>query len=74
MLEQIYAGVGMNKPTMVFDAGNAWLLQVPAIFISTKLLNLDQTAVWWTFMASAAITSIFFYIYYRRGQWLEAEV
>lgn len=74
MLEQIHAGVGLNVPAMILNAGNAWLLQIPAIFILTKYFEFDQNAVWWTMMASSAITAFIFYLYYRRGRWLTVKV
>ena len=74
MLEEIYSGVGMNTPAMIINASNAWVIQIPVIFILTRFYNFDQNAVWWTMMLSGVISAIAFYIYYRRGQWLEVKV
>lgn len=74
MLEQIYTGVGLNTPAMVVSIGHSWLLEIPAIYILTQILNFSQNAVWWTLTAATAVSSLAFYWYYRRGQWLEVKV
>lgn len=73
-LENIYVGVGMNTPAMVVSVGHSWLLQIPAIFVLTKLLNFDQTGVWWAMTVTISISSSAFYLYFRRGQWLNVKV
>jgi len=74
MMEQIYTGVGMNTPAMITNAGNAWLLQIPAIYILTQILNLDQNAVWWSMNGATVVSVIGLYIYFSRGQWLHVKV
>jgi len=74
MIEQIYAGVGLNTPAMITNAGNAWLLQIPAIYVLTQILSLDQNSVWWAMNISYTIAVIGLYIYFRRGQWLHVKV
>ncbi len=74
MLEQIYTGVGLNTPAMVVSIGHSWLLEIPAIYILTQILNFNQNAVWWSLTAATAVSSLAFYWYYRRGQWLEVKV
>lgn len=74
MIEQIYAGVGMNTPAMIINTGNAWLLQIPAIYILTQMLNFNQNAVWWSFTVSSVISVAVFYWYYKRGQWLHVRI
>jgi putative MATE family efflux protein len=74
MLEQIYGGVGMNKPAMIVNIVNAWLLQIPSIYILTRILSLDQNAVWWAMNGSTIISVIALYLYYSKGQWLHAKI
>jgi len=74
MIEQIYTGVGLNVPAMITNAGNAWLLQIPAIYILTQILNFNQDAVWWTMNFSTIIAVAALYMYFRRGQWLHVKV
>jgi putative MATE family efflux protein len=74
MLENIHSGVGLNTPIMVFVTIHAWGFQIlPSLFV-TKVLGYDQTAVWIVLTASGMLTSIFFYLYYRRGKWLTVSV
>ncbi len=73
-LENIYVGVGMNTPAMVVSVGHSWLLQIPAIFVLTRFLNFDQAGVWWAMTVTITISSSAFYLYFRRGQWLNVKV
>jgi len=73
-LENIYVGVGMNTPAMVVSVCHSWLLQIPAIFILTKVFGFDQNGVWWAMTVTISISSSAFYLYFRRGQWLLAQV
>jgi len=74
MIEMVHSGVGMNMPNMVVIAIHGWGLQVLPAIVVTQFLGLDQTAVWWVFGISGMISSIGFYLYYRRGKWLTAKV
>ncbi len=74
MLEQIHGGVGMNMPVMIVVGIHGWLLQVLPIMLLVKVFDLGQTAVWWTFAGSGIVSSLGFYIYYRRGKWLTHKV
>jgi len=74
MLEEIYIGVGLNTPAMIINIGNAWILQIPSIYILTRILDYDQNAVWWTMNVAMAISALILYWYYRRGQWLDVRV
>jgi putative MATE family efflux protein len=70
ILEQIHSGVGLTTPTMVIVSLHAWGLQLLPVFVSTQLLGYGVTAVWWSLAISGVISSIIFYLYYRRGRWL----
>jgi len=74
MMEEVHMGVGMNMPAMIMNIIHSWPLQVLPIFILTKLMDFGQVAIWWTMVASAAVSTIGFYFYYRRGKWLTHKV
>ncbi|MBU8933707.1 MAG: MATE family efflux transporter [candidate division Zixibacteria bacterium] len=74
MLEEIHMGVGLNTPTMIVSVIHGWGLQVLPILLLTQMGGLDQMAIWWVLAGSGVISSIGFYIYYRRGRWLEIKV
>ena len=73
-LENIYGGVGENRPAMTFNIIHAWVLEVPAVYVLTRLLGYDQTAVWWAINGAAVVSAGAYYFYFRRGKWLYAEV
>ena len=74
MIEQIYAGVGLNVPAMITNTGNAWLFQIPAIYILTQVFNMNHESVWWAINVSSMIAVTGLYMYFRRGQWLHVKV
>lgn len=74
MIEMIHSGVGMNVPNMVVIGIHGWGLQVLPATIVTQFFGMDQTAVWWVFGISGVISSIGFYLYYRRGKWLTIKI
>jgi putative MATE family efflux protein len=74
MMEEIYTGVGLNIPAMIVNTGNSWGLQIPSIYILTQIFNFNQNAVWWSMAVSSMICGFAFYLYYRRGQWLNVKV
>lgn len=73
-LENVYGGVGENRPAMVFNIIHAWVLEVPAVYVCTTLLGWSQLAVWWSIVIAGAIMAGAFYLYFRRGTWLQVKV
>ncbi|UCE23933.1 MAG: MATE family efflux transporter [Candidatus Zixiibacteriota bacterium] len=74
MAEEIHMGVGLNTPTMVVNIIHSWVLEVLPIFILTQMFNFNQDAIWWIIVAATVLSSIAFYLYYRRGRWLTVKV
>ena len=74
MIENIYTGVGENRPAMFFNIFHAWVLEIPAVYVCTQVLDFDQTAVWWAITLAMIINAIAYYFYYRRGGWLKVKV
>ncbi|MBD3236660.1 MAG: MATE family efflux transporter [Candidatus Eisenbacteria bacterium] len=73
-LENVFGGVGENRPAMIANIIHSWVLEVPAVYACTKLLGWSQTAVWWSIVAAGTIIATIFYSYYRRGSWLHVKV
>jgi len=73
-IENIFGGVGENRPAMCFNIFHAWLLEVPIVYLLTQRFGGGPEAVWWTLTVSMALTASLFYLYYRRGRWLAVEV
>ncbi len=74
MIENVYTGVGENRPAMIFGIIHSWLLEVPAIYISTQLLGFSEVAVWWSISGATAISAIAYYAYFRNGKWLHVKL
>ena len=74
MVENVYTGVGENRPTMVLNILHSWVLEIPAVYVTTQVLGLDQTAVWWSLTGALMTSALLYYAYYRRGQWLHVKV
>lgn len=74
MMEEIHMGVGLNTPTMIVDIIHSWGFQVLPIIILVEVLGFGQTAIWWSLACAGMISSTGFYMYYRRGKWLQQKV
>lgn len=74
ILENVYTGVGENRPAMFFNILHAWLLEIPAVYACTQLLGYNQNAVWWSITGATIISTIVFYGYFRNGRWLQVKV
>jgi Na+-driven multidrug efflux pump len=59
---------------MVFNIIHAWVLEIVPILILTQYFGFDERAIWWTIAGAVSISSVAFYMYYRRGAWLHARV
>jgi putative MATE family efflux protein len=74
MMEEIYTGVGENRPPMVINIIHAWILEIPAVYITTRLMGFNQNAVWWCITGATFISTTVFYLYFRNGKWLHVKV
>jgi Na+-driven multidrug efflux pump len=74
MIENVYTGVGENRPAMTFNIVHSWLLEVPAIYVTTQVLGLNEVAVWWSISGATAISAFAYYTYFRNGKWLHVKV
>lgn len=74
MMENVYTGVGENRPVMCINILHAWILEIPAVYITTRLLGFNQNAVWWSITGATFISVTAFYLYFRKGRWLQVKV
>jgi len=74
MMEEIHMGVGLNTPTMVMNIIHSWALEVGPIVLVTSILGYTQDAIWWIISLATIVSSLGFYLYYRRGRWLTVKV
>ncbi|MCP4546511.1 MAG: MATE family efflux transporter [bacterium] len=73
-LEMCCSGAGENTMPMVFSIIGAWCLQVPMVFVVTKLMHWQAHMVWWAFFISGIIGCSIFFTYFRRGTWMLKKV
>lgn len=74
MVEEIHMGVGMNTPGMIANIVHAWPMEVLLIFLFTQHFGFGVESIWWIITLSGSVTAAAFYLYYRGGKWLTAEV
>jgi putative MATE family efflux protein len=74
MIENVYTGVGENRPAMMFSIFHSWLLEIPAIYVTTQLLGLNEVAVWWSITCATAVSAGAYFLYFRNGKWLHVKV
>ena len=74
MMQEVHMGVGMNTPTMISNIIHSWVLEVGPIVLCTSILGYTQDAIWWVITLATIVSSLGFYVYYRRGRWLTVKV
>ncbi len=74
MLEGLFGGVGMNKPAMLVSLVQAFVLQIPMAYLLVKFYNASPHSLWISVILIAYVSTIGFWLYYRRGTWLHAKV
>lgn len=74
MIENIYTGVGENRPAMFVNILHSWVLEIPAVYVTTQLLGLNQNAVWWSMTGAIMVSVTIFIMYFRNGRWLDVKV
>lgn len=74
MIENVYTGAGENRPAMFFNIIHAWALEIPAVYITTQILGLSEVAVWWSITGATILSGTAYYLYFRRGGWLQVKV
>lgn len=73
-MEEIYTGAGENKPAMVFSLIHSWILEIPMALALTRLFMVDQNGVWWALTVASILSALLFYLWFRRGGWLQKKV
>lgn len=74
MIENVYTGAGENRPAMFFNIIHAWTLEIPAVYITTQIMGLNEMAVWWSITGATILSGLAYYLYFRRGRWLHVKV
>ena len=70
----IYTGAGENKPAMAFSLIHSWALEIPMALVLTRVLYVNQNGVWWAISVASILSSLLFYLWFRRGGWVRKSV
>jgi Na+-driven multidrug efflux pump len=73
-LKGIFAGAGDNLPSMISCLISDWIVLIPFVLISIKLLHINQTGIWWALVVSKIINASIFYWWHKSGRWLKKKV
>lgn len=68
-LGSVFSGSGHNTPFLLSSLISRWGVQVPLLFLTTKIFNLSALYVWISFLIADAIEMIIVFIAYRKGKW-----
>jgi putative MATE family efflux protein len=73
-IENVYSGVGENRPAMTVNIVHSWILELPAIYLCVKVLGFGPNAIWWAITGATVVSAAGYYLYFRRGRWLQVKV
>src|SRR5699024_3198412 len=68
-LGSVFPGSGHNIPFLLSSLISRWGVQIPLLFLVTRVLNLSVLYVWGSFIIADAIEMIIVYIAYKKGTW-----
>ncbi len=74
IFEGVFTGSGHTVPLMTVGVTYMWGLQVPGVFLLTRVLNFGPEGVWWSFTAASIGGSLLFTIVFLRRRWLQKAV
>lgn len=73
-VENVYGGVGENRPAMIVNILHSWVLEVPAIYLCVKVFGWGPNSIWWAITGASVASAVGYYLYFRRGRWLDVKV
>ncbi|MCB9516019.1 MAG: MATE family efflux transporter [Candidatus Latescibacteria bacterium] len=70
MFEMTCSGAGETRVPLAFNLFYTWILQVPAVYLATRVWGWPYPLVWWTFVVSASLPPFLFAVYFRTRRWM----
>lgn len=70
----VFAGSGYNTPMLISGFFSKWFVQLPLILIFVKLLNLEISSIWWSYVFAEIIELFIIYYYFKKGKWKYSRV
>ncbi len=68
-LGSVFTGSGHNTPFLLSSIVSRWGVQIPMLYITTKLLHLPVIYAWLSFFVTEVAELIIILIHYRKGKW-----
>lgn len=65
----LFNGAGNTLVTMLVDAARLWIFRFATLFIFSYFFNMKEASVWYSVVASNAISALIMYICYKLGWW-----
>lgn len=69
--EGIFTGAGDTVPLMGVGITYMWAIQVPGVYLLTRILDFGPVGVWWSFTVSAMLGAGIFHYHFMRRKWLQ---
>ncbi|HSH36881.1 MATE family efflux transporter, partial [Schnuerera sp.] len=73
-LGSVFTGSGHNTPYLLSSIISRWGIQIPMLFITTKILNLSVIYVWLSFLAAEVGEVVVMLTHYNKGKWMRKRV
>lgn len=68
-LASVFSGSGHNTPLLISSVVARWIVQIPTLYIVTKVLHLPVIYVWLSFLLADAVEIIIVFYHYKKGFW-----
>lgn len=68
-LASVFPGSGHNIPLLLSSLISRWGVQVPLLYIVTRVLHLSVLYVWGSFIVADAVEMLIIFIAYKKGTW-----
>lgn len=68
-LASVFSGSGHNTPLLISSVVARWIVQIPALYLVTKVLKLPIIYVWLSFILADTVEIIIIFHHYKKGFW-----
>ena len=73
-LGSVFTASGHNIPFLLSSVISRWCVQIPILYVTTRLLHLPVIYVWLSFFAAEITEVIVVLIHYKKGKWITNRV
>ena len=65
----VFSGSGFNRPILISTLISRWLVQLPALYLMTRIFELPLHLIWISFVLAELADLLVVIYYYCRGDW-----